>query len=548
MFGLGRRILGEVYFDAGEILPVLIPPYTMFLSRKTFMTQQTTRRRPTRAYKSALASANMRIEPLEPRTFFSTTPAATPASLVAQANNAFAFDLFHQLGNTGNLFFSPYSIATALEMTLQGANGTTASEIIQALHLPSNEIAQAGIQALHQLFQAGPDAGYTLSTANRLWVQNNLPMLDSYLSRVQDIFGAGPQSVDFGDPQAAAATINAWVSDQTHGKIPNLISKNDIDSLTCLILTNAIYFKGDWASVFNATYTHDAFFQQSPTDTTKVRMMWQENYYDYYAQSGPNGFQALDIPYQGNNLDMLVILPTSTTLDAFQSALTPDLFSTITSNLHSADVSVSLPQFKLEGSFLLNTPLQNLGIHAAFNAADFSGMFPLNPDETYFIQKVIHKTFIQVTEKGTEAAAATAVIVGTTGCVTLNPPIPISFYADHPFLFAIRDHATNTILFLGRVTDPGYTPPTDTTTPPGSTGLLPGQPVPIGTTLPITTPNPTFPVKPTYITILPINAIPIIATTLRLAPKVTPRRALHVLGTSSRKAVARNLLASSLQH
>jgi serpin B len=411
-------------------------------------------RRPKRSAPSVPAAARMWLEPLEPRTFFSATPAATPADLVAQANNAFAFDLFHELNHThsGNLFFSPYSIATALEMTLQGAKGATASEIIQALHLPSSQLAQAGIQALYQLFQADPaTAGYTLSTANRLWVNDNFPLLNSFLSSERNLFGADPQTVDFSDPAAAAATINAWVAAQTHGKITDLISPDKIRALARLILTNAIYFKGDWTSSFNSNLTHDASFQESSSQTATVHMMEQTNDFGYYARPGPNGFQALDLPYQGNNIDMLVILPTASNLDAFQSSLSPELFSQITTNLAGTDVNVDLPKFKLDESYDLQTPLQNLGIHTAFSGqADFSGIAP----EKLKITDVVQKSFIQVDETGTEATAATGIVATPTAVLGFQP-IPVSFNADHPFLVAIRDRGTNTILFLGRVTDSG---------------------------------------------------------------------------------------------
>ncbi len=316
------------------------------------------RPRPSSRYRSALQSQCL-LEPLEPRTLCSATP-LSPATLVAQANNQFAFDLFPQLAadTQGNKFFSPYSIATALEMTLLGAGGNTAAQLVQALHLPQQDLARAGIAALYQLFQANPaTAGYTLSTANRLWINNNFPILQSFLSSTQNVMGAGPQSIDFSDPSQAAATINAWVSDQTHGKIPSLISPDMITPFTRLILTNAIYFKGNWASAFDPALTIPAAaFQVSPTQTVPVQMMQQEAHFNYYAQSGPNGFQALDMPYQGGSLDMLVILPTASTLDGF--SFTPQLYSQITSNLRPADVDVLFPQFKLQESYDLVAPIE----------------------------------------------------------------------------------------------------------------------------------------------------------------------------------------------
>ena len=421
-------------------------------------------RRISRVRASHTPISRWQLEPLEPRTLFSAAPQPTPADLVAQADNAFAVDLYHQLsrGNSGNLFFSPYSIATALEMTLQGARGTTADEMIQAMHLPGSDLAQAGIAALRQLFQADPaTAGYTLSTVNQLWVQQNFALLDSFVTSSQNLFGASPQSVDFSNPSAAADNINAWVAGQTHGKIKDLISPDAINHLTRLVLTNAIYFKGNWTSAFDSTSTHDAPFALSSSHSESVRMMQQTSDLGYYEQSGPDGFQAVDLPFQGNHLDMIVILPASGAVDHFESSLTPELFSQITSHLSTSYVNIDLPSFKLNESFDLAAPLQALGIHTAFSqAADFSGI----AQAQLHISEVVHKSFIDVNENGAEAAAATGILTKISAVVM--QPNPVSFNADHPFLFAIRDRATDTMLFLGRVNDPAAAAPYSPPTPP----------------------------------------------------------------------------------
>jgi serpin B len=341
-------------------------------------------RRFAREYGFPIGAQHWVLELLEARTCLSAVDVTntlatdstteTPAQLVAQANNTFAINLFNQLSNenpSSNVFFSPYSISTAMEMVLQGANGATASEIIQALDLPSTDIANAGIEALYQLFQTNSaTSGYTLSTANALWVQNNFPLLQSFLTTEQNVFGAGPQTVDFTDPQAAAQTIDTWVSNQTNGKIPDLITPDMIKPLTVLVLTNAIYFQGNWASAFNVNGTQATQFQESATESTTVQMMNQAGGFGYYAQSGANGFQAVDLPYQGNNLDMVVILPTDPNLADFQSTLTPALFSQITSNLAMSYISVALPRFQLNETYNLIPALENLGIQSAFNPAE----------------------------------------------------------------------------------------------------------------------------------------------------------------------------------
>ncbi|HTW95282.1 MAG TPA: serpin family protein [Tepidisphaeraceae bacterium] len=439
------------------------------------------------------------MEPLEPRTLLSAAPSPTPADVVAQADNAFAFDLLQQLDKTqsGNIFFSPYSAATALEMALQGAQGVTASQMIQALHLPSADLADAGIQALYQLFQSSPDAGYTLSTANALWVNSNFPLLQSFIASSQNIFGAGPNTVDFSNPTAAAATINAWVSTQTHGKITNLISPAMLNSYTSLVLTNAIYFSAKWASPFNAGPTQQMPFQISSTEAADASMMYQSSDLEYYQQTGSDGFQALDLPYAGGNLDMLVILPTNTyNLTQFASTLTSQMFAQITSNLTTADVDVLLPKFQINESYDLSLPLQNLGIQAAFNPhkADFNGISQIPS----YITDVVQKSFIRVNQSGTQAAAATAVVMAEA-LAEAFPPQPVFWFdADHPFLFAIRDNATNTILFLGSISDPSNGAADYSTAP---TALSPVAPPPVSiisppAQLPVATESPSIPVVP----------------------------------------------------
>lgn len=439
---------------------------------------------------SGSARSRLFLESLEPRTLFSTTP----VDLVSKANNQFAFDLLARLpkDDHGNKFFSPYSIATALEMTLLGAKGNTAAEMIRTLHLPQNDLARAGIAALYQMFQADPaTAGYTLSTANRLWVSENFSVLAEFIRKAHELVGADPERVDFGMPEQAAGLINHWVSEQTHGKIPTIITPAMITPLTRLILTNAIYFKGDWASAFTAASTREAAFQDSAEHISSVQMMYQRNYFGYYEQQGPDGYQALSLPYKGGELDMLLILPTAPTLENFLPKFKSELYDQMTSHLANLDVQLYLPRFKLEESYDLIPVLQDLGIKDAFTpAADFLG---ITADDRLHISKVLHKSFVQVDEKGTEAAAVTVIITTvTTAAYHPPPPPPKVFIADHPFLFAIRDRATNTILFLGQVENPGMPvnsaapPRISQTSPPGRIGglgdlglLPPGQTIAI---------------------------------------------------------------------
>jgi hypothetical protein len=289
------------------------------------------------------------------------------------------------------------------------------------------------------------------------------------------------------------------VADQTDGKITNLIPPSDLNAFTGLVLTNAIYFQGDWADAFDPAMTNAKPFQMSPTEAATVSLMQQTGYFGYYAQSGADGFQALQLPYAGNNLDMLVILPTTYDLGSFESSLTPALFSTITSNLASTDVDVQLPKFQLDETYDLVQPLEDLGIKTAFGPmADFSGI----SNTPLMISDVVQKSFINVDETGTTAAAATGV-VSTTALATADPVLPVSFDADHPFVFAIYDNATNTILFLGSMSDPSNgtadyvtnataLPPV--TIPSGhSDGGDNPTPVPTPAPVPAPTPTPTSP-------------------------------------------------------
>lgn len=454
--------------------------------------------------RSVLRAGGARLEPLESRLLFSVGTPATAAELVGYANNAFGLDLLNELSkeNSGkNVFISPYSVASALELALLGAKGTTAAELIRALHLPEQAVARAGISALYQLFQADSaktetgrglplqeqavlrvgnstipspfpldlgTTGYTLSTANRLWVDEHFELLDSFLNSSQEQFGALPGKVDFSDPVKSAATINDWVSKQTGGKIQNLISANAIDMYTTLILTNAVYFKGDWVKPFKENATYKESFFVSETMASTVSMMHQTDQFGYYEQpgvGGVGGFQALSMPYIGGNMEMLVILPTTYQLAEFQAGLTADTFSRIAANLDYTKVEVSLPKFKMNQSYELTSTLEKMGINMAFSRqADFSGISA--DGENLQVVKVLHQTFVSVNETGTEAAGATGGMM-KSGFVIYDPAPPVVFNADHPFLFAIRDRVTNTMLFLGREQNPGgdltsvaYTPMT----------------------------------------------------------------------------------------
>jgi serpin B len=371
-----------------------------------------------------------------------------------KGNNAFAVNLYGQLSaQPGNLFFSPESISTAFAMAYAGARGQTATEMAQVFHFtlppdrlhPAMGALLAGMNAPHQ--------GYALSVADALWAQKGESFLPAYLKLVESNYGAGFHAVDFRSaPESVRATINAWIEKQTDDKIQNLLGPGTVSPSTRLILTNAIYFKGTWIASFDKTQTKDEVFHLSAAKTVKSPMMHRTGSYRYY---GGGAFQALELPYTGNQLSMVVLLPEEITgLPALEKSLTSGAVNQWLSELAPVNkVILTFPRFKMTQQFELNGALDKMGMAQAFsNAADFSGMDG-KPD--FAISAAIHKAYIDVNEEGTEAAAATGIVFRATAMRAPAPePPPIVFTADHPFLFLIRDTATGSILFLGRVTDP----------------------------------------------------------------------------------------------
>ena len=373
------------------------------------------------------------------------------AALV-QGSNAFAIDLYDQLRqHDGNLFFSPASISTAFGMAYAGAHGQTATEMAAALHftLPPDQLQPAMGALLASLNATHP--GYELHVADALWAQNGETFLPVFLSVTKADYTAGFHPVDFkADPNAVRVTINQWVEQQTANKITNLLGPGSVTPDTRLVLTNAIYFKGRWAMPFQTDFTEQEDFHLSATQTVKAPLMQRNDDYDYF-----NGgtFQALELPYATWELSMIVFLPnTYDGLPALEKSLTATNLQKWLAQLRdTGKVVLSFPKFKMTDKFGLNGTLGALGMEQAFqkSAADFSGM---TGGRDLFISAAVHKAYINVDEKGTEAAAATG-IEFETASARQEPP-PIYFTADHPFLFLIRDNRSGGILFMGRVTDP----------------------------------------------------------------------------------------------
>ncbi len=407
-----------------------------------------------------------------PRPAAKEVPAADLAAMV-KSNNRFAWSIYAQLAKEkGNLFFSPSSIHTALSMTYAGARENTAGQMHSTLALPAEleknppregaPMHTMGIQIhlfwpqerVHKAYAAllgklkpPAKAGYKLHVANALWGQKGEPWLAEFLTTTQTNYGAGLREVNFaGAPEAARQKINKWVEEQTQDKIKNLLPKGVVKPTTRLVLTNAIYFKGDWASQFDKKLTKDAPFKLSADKSVQVPLMHRKGDYGY---TETKRAQVLRMPYVGKDLSMLVFLPKKADeLAALTKMLAKANLSKVVKSLRERKVDVFIPRFKLTAKFSLAEMLKKMGMVDAFGgAADFSGM---NGKKDLFISCVVHKAFVDVNEEGTEAAAATAVVMER---MNGSPPPPV-FRADHPFIFMIHHEKTGAILFLGRVTNP----------------------------------------------------------------------------------------------
>jgi serpin B len=373
---------------------------------------------------------------------------------VVKDNNAFALDLYHQVsGMDGNLFFSPYSISTALAMTYAGARGETAAEMAKTLHftLGQDELHPAFGQLIRDINGDGKDRKYQLTTANRLWGQKGYDFQADFLKLTQKDYGAGLQEVNFaGAPDAARKTINAWVEEQTKDKIKELLQPGIITGNTRLVLTNAIYFKASWFRPFRKEATAPGKFRLPDGTSVDVPMMHQTESAGYLKG---DTFALLDLPYERGDLSMIVLLPKEVGgLPALEKELTAEKLGTWLAKRQPAEVRLTLPKFKMTSEFLLNGALAKLGMKKAFDPkqADFSGM---TTRDQLFISAVVHKAFVDVHEAGTEAAAATAVVMEKKDAAG-GVPEPIPFTADHPFIFLVRDNRTGSVLFMGRVARP----------------------------------------------------------------------------------------------
>ena len=374
---------------------------------------------------------------------------STPEGIqeVTNANNQFALEFYSELNKAekGNLFFSPYSISAALAMTYEGAKGDTADEMQSVFHFPENNILRPNFAAIYNEINK-KDKKYQLSTGNALWVQQDYPFLENYLTTVEKYYGGKAANVDFiGETEKSRQTINSFIEEQTNDKIKNLISKGVLNSMTRLVLTNAIYFKGTWEWEFDKSDTKERDFIITEDNIVKVPMMYMDPDKATFNYADTDELQVLEMPYKDDEISMLILLPkenlesiefTTENLNKWKNQMKQEKLN-----------SIYLPKFEFDTKYSLNENLKTLGMPTAFSgSADFSGM---TGGKDLFISEVIHQAYVKVDEKGTEAAAATAVVMELTAM-----PQEKRFRADHPFIFIIQEKQTGNILFLGKVTDP----------------------------------------------------------------------------------------------
>lgn len=377
---------------------------------------------------------------------------AKPAE-IAQNNNRFAFDLYRQIAaqEKGNVFISPFSISTALAMTYAGADKNTAAEMAKTLHFDANtpEFHMAYGKYIERL-EKNAEGNINWRVANRIWGDKKFILMPAFIELNRIAYRSPLQLLDFmKQPEKSRITINTWVEEQTEGRIKNLIPSGAITPLTRLVLTNAIYFKADWLNKFEKELTKDDTFTKTDGSKSSVPFMNRRGALSY-AQT--QTYQAVRLPYKGNKHSMAVVLPSAnTTMETLEKEFGSRGFDALYSG-YSPEVILSLPKFKATLGLSLGSYLQKMGMPEAFTgAANFSKMAEAN---NLFISEVIHKAFIEIDEEGTEAAAATAVIMMEKSSIGGERPKPIVFKANRPFLFYILDDETHSILFMGRMMNP----------------------------------------------------------------------------------------------
>jgi serpin B len=379
---------------------------------------------------------------------------AAPAADVQQAalgNADLGFDLYHALRTQeGNLFFSPYSITSALGMAYAGARGDTAIEMADALHftLPAERL-HPSFNAIDLALASRDDnakAAFKLNVVNALWNQKGQELQAPFLDTLAESYGAGMRLLDFArDAEGARQTINHWVSYHTADRIPDLLQPGALSGDTRLVLTNAIYFNAAWKTAFDKGSTTARDFHRLGGSTSSVQMMRKVLPVRHV---DADGYQVVELPYSNADVVLTLVVPDAGQFAQVEAQLSSSFLSTVSTQLVETSLNLGLPRFKIEGAIPLAAKLQALGMRKAFSGAeaDFSG---ITGEKELFVSDVIHKAYVNVTEEGTEAAAATAVVFDR-----VSAPLTAELTIDRPFLFAIRDVPTGAVLFLGRVVEP----------------------------------------------------------------------------------------------
>jgi len=375
---------------------------------------------------------------------------------IADANNDFAVDFYRQLSadpeeDGRNLFFSPTSMYAAFAMLYEGARHDTAAQMQDVFGFEPDAAARHNATAHLAASLNRGDPHATLSMANALWIADRFEPSDSYVDIVRNTYLAGAENVDFLDPGDGGGVkrINGWADEKTHGKIRGVIAQEDVNHLTAMVITNAIYFKGTWVTQFPAEDTHESDFWRDGTESVRTDFMHVRGTFNYAAS---DGVQVLKMPYKGDRLSMLAVLPEGRDgIGALEDAISADAIEQWRQNLSSVEVVVAMPKFEMNTKYLLNKHLTALGMTDVFSPgkADLSGMVGQTGNEDLFVQKALQDAYVKVDEEGTEAAAVT-----TITAVYTSAPSPPRFTADHPFLFLIQDDESGAVLFMGRVSDP----------------------------------------------------------------------------------------------
>jgi len=379
--------------------------------------------------------------------------AASPMAKIALENNNFAIDLYKTLSpDSENVFFSPFSIVSALAMTTLGAQNNTLTQMLSSMHLADHknqtEIHE-NLGKLTQKLQTKAGGEYVLSLANKLFTRTGSTLKPEFLIKTRNHYNAETSSLDFGaDPEGSRKTINSWVEDQTQQKIKDLLAEGTIDSMTALVIANAIYFKGDWDEQFDRESTRKGDFHVSQDEEIKVDLMFRNDKFNI-GYSEELGAKSIELPYKGKELSMLLVLPLHPLrLAEVESKMNAKNLEELLSCPDNEKVDLTLPKFKVEHAVSLNDKLKALGMTDLFTqgVADLSGIDGTN---NLYVSEVAHKAFIDVNEEGSEAAAA-------TGMGIMMMCMPPQFDATEPFLYFIRDNSSGTILFMGRITRPNY--------------------------------------------------------------------------------------------